>query len=813
MTYEYGKFERQDGHLAAGVAPSSETVTVMGRKFYRYQKSASIIYIDPLAPYWFVPSVEIDRMIRDFNHIKFDVKSFQGLEEIDAGITGLLSLRSFLSAVRAPAARPYWGRNVRKVEKLNEMWLHITDDCNLSCRHCLFSESRAMVRWLSLASVRELVDQTIPLGLNVVLLTGGEPLLHPEFIDILHLLMGYENITVAVLTNGLLYEKHSILLQEMDKTRISFQVSIDGNRTSHDSIRGEGSHACAMSSVTRIVSDGFGCSLAMSVNSRTVHAMKDLIAQSAILGVRNVHFLWHFARGGGRFLDIHDKTALMKHFVEAMDVADASGITIDNVEAMRAQVFTHIGTRFDLSSAGWDTLTIAPDQSVYPSPASVGINALCAGHTRDGIDRILSGSPVLKKIRSLSVNTIPGICNDPLRFLTGGGDIDHCFNGSFDEPSEITFVDDPYRQIYNEIALRLIHQEADQHAANANRTLSLRMGDIVRHCNNDPIVNFTHSNCLLSLTADGAHKLAGEFYGVRAESPDDLILNPVSVDQSMSEFIPEFAMKRRYGCGSPVSEVNLQDGQTLVDLGCGSGVELFIAAKALGASGTAVGVDMTPQMIKLASAASAHVQRKLGFNNVHFVLGHIEDAPLPDDFADVVISNCVVNLSSNKRRVFSEMFRILKPGGRLFISDVVCETEAPLEIRTDPKLSGECLGGALRQDYLFTMIKDTGFTDSFMINRFPYRTVGGHQFFSLTFQATKPGPPQNRRVMYMGPFEAVKLDQHPGQVIAKGDVRNLKISLSLDQHPIGLGGLSIIDPGTGRISGNDDSGNCGCCGG
>ena len=812
MTYEHSKINGGDEHLTASFAPPPETVTLMGRNFRRYVKSGSAIYIDPLTPYWFVPSAEIDRMIRDFNQIKFDVTSLEGLQDIDAGISSLLSLRSFLSAVRGPSARPYWGRSVRKVEKLNEMWLHLTDDCNLSCRHCLFSENRAMGRRLSVSSVRELVDQAIPLGLSVVLLSGGEPLLHPEFIDIVNLLMSYENITVAVLTNGLLYDKHSALLRQMDKSRIAFQVSIDGNQTSHDFIRGKGNHLCATSSVSRIVSDGFGCSLAMSVNSGTVHAMKDLILQSAILGVRNVHFLWHFSRGSGRFLDIHDKSALMKHFVEAMDCADASGITIDNVEAMRAQVFNHIGTRFDLSSAGWDTLTIAPDQSVYPSPASVGINALCAGHIRDGIDLIMRKSPVLQKIRSLSVNTIPGICDDPLRFLTGGGDIDHCFNGPFDGTSEIGFGDDPYREIYDEIALRLIHQEANQHAANGASTLSLRMGDIVYHCNNHPHVNFTHSNCLLSMAANGAHKLAGEFYGIRAESPDDLILNPVSVDPSMSEFIPEFAMKRRYGCGSPVSKANLRKGQTLVDLGCGSGVELFVAAKAVGPSGKAVGVDMTPKMIELANAASAHVRKELGFNNIHFALGHIEDIPLPNDFADVVISNCVVNLSSNKRRVFSEMFRILKPAGRLLISDVVCETEAPLEIRTDPKLSGECLGGALRQDYLFTMLRDTGFTDSFVINRFPYRTVDGHQFFSLTFQAAKPSQPRCGRVMYMGPFEAVKLDQHGGRIIAKGDVLNLEIRSSSDEQFPEQSGLSFIDACTGRISGDDGEGNCGCCG-
>ncbi len=812
MTYEYSHFREPNDQFEDGILRSSGKITLAGRDFIRFLRSGTAIYIDPMTPYWFVPSTETDGMIRNFKHIKCDVSSLEGPEGVDAGISRLLSLRSFLSAIRGPEARPYSGRTVRKVEKLNEMWLHITDECNLTCRHCLFSGNQGKGRRLNLSSIKEFMAQTIPLGLNVVMLTGGEPLIHPEFIDIVNLLMGYENIRIAILTNGLLYNRHSSRLRKLDRSRITFQVSLDGNETSHDSIRGKGSHAQVTSSICGIVADGFGCSLAMSVNPHTAHAMKDLVLESATLGVRNVHFLWHFRRGYGKFLDVSDEATLTKHLLEAMDVADASGISIDNVEAIRSQVFTHIGTRFDLSSAGWDTLTIAPDHMVYPSPASVGVHALCVGDSRDGIENLLRNSSVLGKIRSLSVNDIAGISEDPLRFLTGGGDIDHCFKGSVDGPGELIFGDDPYRKIYGEIAFRLIHREALQFASRGNSSLCLRMGDIVYDCNNHPDVNFTHSNCLLSLASTGAHKLAGEFYGARAENPDNSILNPVAVDQSISDIIPDFALNRRYGCGSPVSQANLSEGQTLVDLGCGTGVELFMAAEALGHCGRGVGIDMTVRMIELANEASGHVNKKLGFNNIHFAVGHLEDIPLPHDFADVVISNCVVNLSVNKRKVFSEMLRILKPGGRLLISDVVCETEAPLEIRTDPKLSGECLGGALRQDYLFSMISDIGFTDSFMINRFPYRDIRGHKFFSLTFQATKPGMSTKARVMNPGPFEVLKLNQHSGQVLGKGDVLELEMGSTMDETFPGTGGLSFLDPSTGSILGRVDSEDCGCCG-
>jgi SAM-dependent methyltransferase len=160
------------------------------------------------------------------------------------------------------------------------------------------------------------------------------------------------------------------------------------------------------------------------------------------------------------------------------------------------------------------------------------------------------------------------------------------------------------------------------------------------------------------------------------------------------------------GCGNPRAIASLKSGEVVVDLGSGGGFDCFLAAHEVGKNGKVIGIDMTPDMISKARNNAT----KGGYENVEFRLGEIENLPVQDNSADVIISNCVINLSPNKARVFQEAFRILKPGGRLAISDVVATIELPEEMRNDPALIAGCMGNASLIDELETMIKDAGFT-------------------------------------------------------------------------------------------------------
>lgn len=159
------------------------------------------------------------------------------------------------------------------------------------------------------------------------------------------------------------------------------------------------------------------------------------------------------------------------------------------------------------------------------------------------------------------------------------------------------------------------------------------------------------------------------------------------------------------GCGNPRAIAGLEAGETVLDLGSGGGFDAFLAAREVGANGRVIGVDMTPDMVSKARNNAA----KADFGNVEFRLGEIEHLPVADNTVDVIISNCVINLSPDKLQVFREAFRVLKPGGRLAVSDVVASAELPEELRNDPVLHSCCVAGASLIDELEGMIAAAGF--------------------------------------------------------------------------------------------------------
>jgi arsenite methyltransferase len=168
-------------------------------------------------------------------------------------------------------------------------------------------------------------------------------------------------------------------------------------------------------------------------------------------------------------------------------------------------------------------------------------------------------------------------------------------------------------------------------------------------------------------------------------------------DALQADEVPEKAMLASLGCGNPTALAELKPGETVLDLGSGGGIDVLLSARRVGPTGLAFGLDMTDEMLALADEN----KRKSGLTNVHFLKGEIEHIPLPDHSVDVVISNCVINLSGDKDRVLKEAFRVLKPGGRFAVSDVVVRGEVPESIRRNMELWVGCVAGALSdRDYL-----------------------------------------------------------------------------------------------------------------
>src|SRR5579862_2119686 len=176
-------------------------------------------------------------------------------------------------------------------------------------------------------------------------------------------------------------------------------------------------------------------------------------------------------------------------------------------------------------------------------------------------------------------------------------------------------------------------------------------------------------------------------------------------DAEQAGQIPERALQASLGCGNPTALAKLNPGETVLDLGSGGGIDVLLSARRVGSTGKAYGLDMTDEMLALANEN----KRKAGVQNVEFLKGEIEHIPLPDNSVDVVISNCVINLSADKDLVLREAFRVLKPGGRFAVSDVVTRGKVPEAVRQDILLWVGCIAGALEEDQYISSLAKAGF--------------------------------------------------------------------------------------------------------
>jgi arsenite methyltransferase len=209
------------------------------------------------------------------------------------------------------------------------------------------------------------------------------------------------------------------------------------------------------------------------------------------------------------------------------------------------------------------------------------------------------------------------------------------------------------------------------------------------------------------------------------DSPKQAEMIKVYAEEDLS-CIPEDVISSNCSCGNPLALAQIKPGQVVVDLGSGAGMDVFLASKKVGPQGRAFGIDATPEMVWRARGSAD----RMGLTNVEFRLGEIEHMPLDPNIADVIISNCVINLSPNKPQVFREAFRVLKPGGKLAISDRVLVEELPEDLRLDPELWGACVAGAILEEDYLQMLHGAGFTDVKVEERRLYSDEEAREFAS-----------------------------------------------------------------------------------
>ena len=305
------------------------------------------------------------------------------------------------------------------------------------------------------------------------------------------------------------------------------------------------------------------------------------------------------------------------------------------------------------------------------------------------------------------------------------------------------------------------------------------------------------------IKSPGTETIVRQRYAIGAKERADKLCCPVDYESAYLSVIPQEVIERDYGCGDP--SPYLGEGETIVDLGSGTGKICFIAAQIVGPKGKVIGVDMTDEMLEVARRNAPIVAERIGYANVEFRKGRIQDlaldlelldrklkrSPITDaasflaadelaeelrvkppliagDAVDVVVSNCVLNLvePKSKRQLFDEIFRVLKKGGRAVICDIVSDEEVPERLQNDPELWSGCISGALTEEGFMAAFTDAGFYGVQILKRDeqPWQTVEGIEFRSVTIEAFKgkqgPCVERNQAVIYKGPFKEVLDDDN-----------------------------------------------------
>ncbi len=680
-------------------------------------------------------------------------------------------------------------------KNLKELWLHTNNICNLSCEHCLVGSAPWVKDWgLPTERLLELVNEAVELGVDRFYLTGGEPFMRKDLVEILRAITEAKQAEAIVLTNAILLKSQWAQdVRTLRRDKIRFQVSLDGATAQiNDRIRGVGSFEKTLAGLHWLNDQGFETSLTTVVTRSNLKELTALTRLCRQAGTRSQHLMWLHRRGrvlegNGNSDGFPSVEELLEAVWEVRRVAAEEGVLFDNWESIKRRANGRPGVKYDLGNACWDSLCVYSDGRVYPSAATANFRPLALGSVggESSLRRVWERSPIAKAFRQASVVEKSELADEPFRYLTGGGDIEHSFwfnlNGESASSAcaperlrEILRGPDPYYPLYVAMMREAMAEIAGEKQKAVNRRSGYdvprvlhAMGQGAIHCATDDLavtgevdVRTLHSNCVLAFDVEKPRALVREFYAKAAAAPVAELCCPTAFDPSMISHIPQGVVDRFYGCGSPVTMADLREGETMVDLGSGAGIDCFIAAKRVGPKGRIIGIDMTEEMLKVANENRSIVAENLGYEVVEFRKGYLEQVPVEQRSADLVTSNCVINLSPDKPKVFAEIWKILKDHGRLVVADIVSDRPLPANLKVNPQLWGECTVGALTEAEFLAELEAAGFYGLSLLKKTYWKTIEGFDFYSVTVAGYKFEKSQGCRfigqqAIYLGPMKAV----------------------------------------------------------
>ncbi|TNF53439.1 methyltransferase domain-containing protein [bacterium] len=753
-------------------------------QYIHKKKNGIHLFIDPLSPNWMsVNAIGAEvlrlcngkRTLSDIQEIIANKYKGSDLSRISQDISEFVNAAGLMEFVSdAPLVRQgYAGRSTAIApHKLDELWIYYTLACNLRCKHCLVSAGKGLRKELSTEEILKLVDEAITLGVKRFYITGGEPFIKEGIFDLIRYITKRKKRELIILTNATLFDDKKIAsLKKLNNPKLIIQVSLEGpNAAIHDKLRGKGSFEKAVEGIKRLIDIGITPVVSTAISKYNEKHIPSTSKFLSKLGIKEHNILWMHAKGRGahNVSELYvpsDKIArTMKNIKK---VYKEQELILDNVESLKVRVRTKRGRKNDLCNNCYEKICVNSDGHVYPCASLNGDPNFDAGSIRkNSLKDIWLDSTVMENGRANTVQMKNGCSTCDLKFFCGGGCTSHSFYASeVDTGKGSVLARDPYCSTYKELFKDIMWELASEgvvasdngrdyspplvyNAMDAKLPAYLRSSS--KSIDKSVDVGCYHCSCVLSVDVEDDEevckpeikghvtKTVKKKFSKAAHMPVKDYYCPTGYNPKDLAHIPNEVLEVSYGCGNPAALADIKKGETIVDLGAGGGIDCFIAAKKLGKKGKVIGIDMTDEMVEKATENAEKVAESLGYNVVEFRKGNIMELPVDDNSVDLVISNCVINLTEDKVKVLDEIYRILKPDGRFIISDIVSDKPVPGYMKRDKELWNACLSGALTDRKFREAAENAGFPHVTLTRNYLYKKVEYINFYSVTMKAAKP---------------------------------------------------------------------------
>ncbi|GBD96858.1 MAG TPA: methyltransferase domain-containing protein [Nitrospirae bacterium] len=752
-------------------------------EYIRKRKNGITLFIDPESPNWLSVNNTAAEILKLCNgkHTLSDIQDavckkygVSDKEKVKQEISDFLSAVGLLEFVSdTQFERPEYAGRSKAIapHKLDELWIYYTLACNLRCKHCLVSAGQQLKKELTLEEFKGVVDEAIKLGVKRFYITGGEPFIKEGIFELIRYITKTRKRELIVLTNATLFDDEKIAaLKKLAGPRLLLQASLEGsNADIHDKLRGKGTFDKTVEGIKKLKSIGITPIVSTAINKYNEKEIPKISRFLSKLGVEEHNVLWMHAKGRGAsnmselFVPSENIARTMRQLKKTYKEQE---IILDNVESLKVRVRTKRGRKNDLCNNCYEKICVNADGHVYPCASLNGDSRFDAGSVRKkSLEDIWLDSKVMIKGRNNSVQDKPECRDCYLEYFCGGGCTSHSYYASeVDTGKGSITARDPYCSTYKSLFEDIIWELASEGVTPQNgkgyisplvynamdAKLPGHLGKGIKSIDKNFEVGCYHCSCVLSVDVEDDEEVCkpeikGHVTKTVKKKFSKAAFNPVAEYYCPTGYkpedlahIPNEVLDVSYGCGNPAALAAIKKGETIVDLGAGGGIDCFIAAKKLGKKGRVIGIDMTDEMVEKAAVSAEKVAEALGYSNVEFRSGDISELPVDDNSVDLVISNCVINLTEDKSKVLDEIYRILKPGGRFLISDIVSDKPVPGYLKRDKELWSACLSGALTDRRFRDIAENAGFPDVRLTRNYLYKKVEYIEFFSITMQGSKP---------------------------------------------------------------------------